>query len=82
MCSTDGKTEPWQALHSAAESLAAEDVTGWSDDQVRGGLLTLLSVMNQLNAVASTLSASFDTRCPRTLKMSMPALFVVSMPVT
>ena len=36
-CSTGGGGEPWQALQSAAAGLAAQDVTSWSDDQVRDG---------------------------------------------
>ncbi len=62
MCSTGGGAEPWQALRSAAAGLAAQDVTSWSDEQVRDGLLSLLTVANQLTAVISTVSASFDTR--------------------
>jgi Domain of unknown function (DUF222) len=59
---SSGGSEPWRALESAGRELAAEDVTSWSDEQVRGGLLALLSVVNQLNAVVSTVSASFETR--------------------
>jgi hypothetical protein len=62
MRSTIGGTEPWQAVQSAAEGLAADDVASWSDEQVRGGLPALLSVVNQLNAVVSTVSGSFDRR--------------------
>ncbi len=61
MCSSGG-SEPWQRLQSAAQVLADEDVTSWSDGQVRDGLLALLTVVNQLAAVVSTVSASFDTR--------------------
>ena len=64
MRSTDGGSgsNPWDGLTSETETLAGEDVTGWSDDQVRDGLLALLSEMNRLTAVMSTLSASFETR--------------------
>ena len=62
MCSTGGGAEPWQALQSAAAGLAAQDVTSWSDEQVRDGLLSLLTVANQLTTVISTVSVSFDTR--------------------
>ncbi len=62
MCSTGGGAEPWQALRSAAAGLAAQDVTSWSDEQVRDGLLSLLTVANQLTAVICTVSVSFDTR--------------------
>ena len=62
MCSTDGGSEPWQALQSAASVLSAEDVTSWSDEQVRDGLRAMLSVVNQLDAVVSSAAASFDTR--------------------
>ena len=61
MCSSGG-SEPWQPLQAAAQVLADEDVTSWSDGQVRDGLLALLTVVNQLTAVVSTVSASFDTR--------------------
>jgi len=49
-------------LQSAAAVLSAEDVTSWSDEQVRDGLRAMLSVVNQLDAVVSTAAASFDTR--------------------
>ena len=62
MRSTGGGAEPWQALQFAAAGLAAQDVTSWSDEQVRDGLLTLLTVANQLTTVISTVSTSFDTR--------------------
>ncbi len=57
-----GDAEPWQALQSAAQVLAGADVTSWSDGQVREGLLSLLRVANQLTAVLSHVSVSFDTR--------------------
>src|SRR5262245_7684700 len=62
MCSTGGGAGAWQALGTAAQDLAGEDVTACSDEQVRERLLSLLSVTKQLDAVLSTLSASFDTR--------------------
>ena len=61
MCSSGG-SEPWQPLQAAAEVLAAEDVTSWSDDQVHDALRVLLPLMNQLTAVLSTVAGSFDLR--------------------
>ena len=37
-------------------------MTSWSDAQVRDGLQALLAEVNRLNAVVSTVAASFDTR--------------------
>ena len=64
MCSTDGGVggNPWDGLASAAQALSAQDVSSWSDAQVRGGLPALLAEVNRLNAVVSTVAASFDTR--------------------
>ncbi len=64
MCSTGGGSgsNPWDGLTSATQSLSAEDVTSWSDAQVRDGLLALLAEVNRLSAVVSTVAASFDTR--------------------
>src|SRR5262245_21622628 len=64
MRSTNGGSdgEPWAGLTAAAQALAAEDVVGWSDEQVRDGLCALLAEVNRLDAIVSTIVASFDTR--------------------
>jgi hypothetical protein len=64
MCSTDGGSgsNPWDGLTSATQALSAEYVASWSDAQVRQALPALLAEVNRLNAVVSTVAASFDTR--------------------
>ncbi len=64
MCSTGGGSgsNPWDGLTSATQALSAQDVTSWSDTQVRDGLQALLAEVNRLTAVVSTVAASFDTR--------------------
>lgn len=44
------------------DRLAGEDVTAWTDADVRDSLLALLPCVNQLCAVVSLLVASFDVR--------------------
>ncbi len=60
--SEPGGAEPWGALTAAAQSLAGEDVVGWSDEQVRDGMCALLAEVNRLDAIVSTVVASFETR--------------------
>jgi hypothetical protein len=47
---------------SGMAELANEDVTRWSDEQVRAGLSDLLVVSNQVMAVLALLVGSFDAR--------------------
>src|SRR5258705_6122622 len=54
--------DPWSTFQSAAESLSNEDVVAWSDEQVRSGLRALLTEVNRLDALVSTVIASFDAR--------------------
>jgi hypothetical protein len=49
-------------LQAVLAELTSTDVTALSDAQVRDDLLAVLSAVNQLHAVAATLTASFDTR--------------------